>query len=143
MKKLNNIDVLYSLLNIDNERLKILAQELNFSNTLDFLSIDNTSLTDQCKLDRFYIDILPRIHHNVRCFILEPEFVFVLSILNHNRCVILINFNLTVANHIQLLYILDLLHLMCNLHFLIMRGTISEWNKDIYTTSDQIKSLLS
>ena len=72
LKKLNNIDVLYSLLNIDNKRLQILAQEANFSNTLDFLSIDNMSLTDQRKLDRFYVDILPRINHNVQCFILEP-----------------------------------------------------------------------
>ena len=69
---LKNIDVLYSLLNIDNERFSRLAQEQNFSNTLDFSSIDNTSLTDQRKLDQFSIDILPRIHHNVRCFALEP-----------------------------------------------------------------------
>ncbi|CAF2906295.1 unnamed protein product [Rotaria sp. Silwood2] len=72
LKNLNNIYVLYSFLNIDNERLNILAQEKTFSNTLDFLSIDNTSSTDQCKLDRFCIDILPKIHYNVKCFILEP-----------------------------------------------------------------------
>ncbi|CAF4341517.1 unnamed protein product [Rotaria sp. Silwood2] len=72
LKKLNNIDVLYSLLNIDNERLSILAQEKIFSNTLKFVSIDNISSIDHHKIDRFYIDILPRIHHNVKCFILEP-----------------------------------------------------------------------
>jgi hypothetical protein len=72
LKKLNNIDVLYSLLNINNERLNILVQEKIFNNTLDFLSIDNTSSTDQRKLDRFCIDILPRIHDNVKCFNLEP-----------------------------------------------------------------------
>jgi hypothetical protein len=72
LKKLNNIDVLYSLLNIDNERLSILAQEKIFSNTLKFVSIDNISSIDHHKIDRFCIDILPRIHHNVKCFILEP-----------------------------------------------------------------------
>ncbi|CAF2650008.1 unnamed protein product [Rotaria sp. Silwood2] len=72
LKKLNNIYVLYSLLNIDNERLNILAPEKSFSNTLDFLSIDNTFSTNQRKIDQFCIDILPKIHQNVKCFILEP-----------------------------------------------------------------------
>jgi hypothetical protein len=72
LKKLNNIDVLYSLLDIDNQRLNLLAQEEIFSNTLNFVSIDNISSIDHHKLDRFCLDILPRIHHNVRCFILEP-----------------------------------------------------------------------
>jgi hypothetical protein len=72
LKKLNNIDVLYSLLNINNERLNILAQEKTFSNTLNFVSTDNISSINLCKLDRFCIDILPRIHYNVKCFILEP-----------------------------------------------------------------------
>jgi hypothetical protein len=71
-KKLNNTDVLYSLLNINNERLNILAQEKIFSETLNFVSSDNISSIDQRKLDRFCIDILPRIHHNVKHFVLEP-----------------------------------------------------------------------
>jgi hypothetical protein len=71
LKKLNNVDVLYSLFNIDVQRLNILAEEKTFSNTLDFLSIDNTSI-GQHKLDRFCIDILPRIGYNVKCFILKP-----------------------------------------------------------------------
>jgi hypothetical protein len=72
LKKLKNIDALYSLWNINNERLNILTQEKTFSNTLDFLSIDNTSSTDQRKPDRFCIDILPKIAHNMKCFIFEP-----------------------------------------------------------------------
>jgi hypothetical protein len=64
LKKLKNIDALYSLWNINNERLNILTQEKTFSNTLDFLSIDNTSSTDQRKPDRFCIDM--------KCFIFEP-----------------------------------------------------------------------
>ena len=72
LKKLNNIDVLYSLLNIRNERLTTLAQEKIFSNILNFASSDSISSMDRRKLDRFCIDILPRIHFNVKCFILEP-----------------------------------------------------------------------
>lgn len=73
LKNLNNIDILYSLLNIAKQRLDFLEQEKNFSDILDFRFIANTnSSTDQCKLDRFCNEILPRIHSNVRCLILEP-----------------------------------------------------------------------
>jgi hypothetical protein len=67
LNKLSNIDVLYSLLDIDNGRLNILAQENTFTNILKFVSIDDNSI-----IDRFCTDILPRIHHNVKCFILYP-----------------------------------------------------------------------
>jgi hypothetical protein len=70
LNKLNNIDVLYSLLDINNGRLNILARENTFTNILKFVSIDNTSL-----IDRFCIDILPRIHYNVKCFIFDPVFM--------------------------------------------------------------------
>jgi len=66
LKKLNNIDVLYSLLDINNGQLNFLAQENTFTNILKFVSIDNISI-----IDRFCIDILPRIHHNVKCFIFD------------------------------------------------------------------------
>jgi hypothetical protein len=72
LKKLNNINVLYSLLNINNERLSILAQEKIFSNILNFGSIDNNSSIDRWKLVRFCVDILPRIRDNVTYFILKP-----------------------------------------------------------------------
>ena len=70
LKKLNNIDVLYSLLDINNGRLDILAQDKIFTNILNFVDIDNISL-----IDRFCIDILPRIHHNVKYIILELVFM--------------------------------------------------------------------
>jgi hypothetical protein len=70
LRKLNNIDVLYSLLDIDNGRLDVLAQEKTFSNTLNFACTGNI-----CSIDRFCIDILPRIHRNVKYFILEPVFL--------------------------------------------------------------------
>ncbi|CAF3904398.1 unnamed protein product, partial [Rotaria sp. Silwood2] len=46
-------------------------QEKIFSNTLNFVSTDNVFSIDQHKLDRFCKDILPKIHQNVECFILE------------------------------------------------------------------------
>jgi len=67
LNKLSNIDVLYSLLDINNGRLNILAQENTFTNILKFVSIADNSI-----IDRFCSDILPRIHHNVKCFILYP-----------------------------------------------------------------------
>jgi hypothetical protein len=64
LNKLNNMEVLYSLLDINNRRLNILAQENTFNNILEFVSS-----YDYPMIDRFCIDILPRIHHNVKCFI--------------------------------------------------------------------------
>ena len=72
LKKLNNIDVLYSLLDANNGLLDILAQEKIFSNILNFVSIDSISSIDHYKLDRFSSDILPRINHNVKSFTVEP-----------------------------------------------------------------------
>ncbi|CAF3749201.1 unnamed protein product [Rotaria sp. Silwood1] len=72
LKKLNNIDVLYSLIDVNNDHLNSLAQEKTYSHTLNFASIDNDSVIDQEKLDRFCKIILPKIHENVKYFILEP-----------------------------------------------------------------------
>ncbi len=75
MKKLNNIHVLYSLLDIDNQRLDIIAQEEVFSNILSFVSIsqstDQISSISDSILERFCISILPRIHHNVKSLSVE------------------------------------------------------------------------
>ncbi|CAF4649420.1 unnamed protein product, partial [Rotaria sp. Silwood2] len=72
LKKLNNIDVLYSFIDVNNDHLNSLALEKIFSDTLNFVSIDNVSAIDQQKFDRFCKVILPKIHENVKCFILEP-----------------------------------------------------------------------
>jgi len=78
LKKLDNIDVLYSLLGINNQRLDIIAQEQIFSNILNFVSIsqsnDEISISDSI-FDRFCIDILPRIHRKVKSLILESVFM--------------------------------------------------------------------
>jgi len=74
LKKLDNIDVLYSLFDVDNERLDIIIQENTFTNTLNFvlktLTDDIFSLTDSM-VDRFCKNILPRINQNVKSLILD------------------------------------------------------------------------
>jgi hypothetical protein len=67
LRKLSNIDVLYSFMNINNRQLDMLVREKTFGNTLNFSCIHDNSL-----LNRFTTDILPKINHNVICFILEP-----------------------------------------------------------------------
>lgn len=68
LKNLNNIDVLYSLFGINNERLDLLVQTNIFTNNLNFASI-----TDLCLINRFYNDILPEIHHNVKFLTFDPS----------------------------------------------------------------------
>lgn len=76
LTKLNNIDVLYSLLNIGNERLDNIVQDPIFSQRLNFVtisqSIDEVSSISRIMLDRFY-DILPRVYYNVQSLIIESE----------------------------------------------------------------------
>ncbi|CAF4934063.1 unnamed protein product [Rotaria sp. Silwood1] len=68
------MDVLYSLLDVQNQRLNIIVQEKTFTNTLNFvlttLTNDIFSLTDTI-VDRFCTNILPRIHHNVKSLIVD------------------------------------------------------------------------
>jgi hypothetical protein len=75
LKKLNNIDVLYSLLDIDNQRLDIIAQDQIFTNILNFVSISQStneisSISDSI-LDRFCDYILPRVHDNIKSLTVE------------------------------------------------------------------------
>ncbi|CAF4308925.1 unnamed protein product, partial [Rotaria sordida] len=61
---------------IINEEFDILLQDNIFTNTLNLISRSSTD-DDICSidnriLDRFCIDILPKIHHNVKYLILEP-----------------------------------------------------------------------
>ncbi|CAF1515009.1 unnamed protein product [Rotaria sordida] len=68
------MDVLYSLLDIDNQRLDTILQENIFTNTLNFVLTTLTdniySITDPI-LNQFCINILPKIHNNVKSLILD------------------------------------------------------------------------
>ena len=73
LQNLSNMDVLYSLSGISDERLNLLVQSEIFANTLNFVSNDShmTSSINTSILDRYCIDILPQIQHNVRHLIVE------------------------------------------------------------------------
>ncbi|CAF3932065.1 unnamed protein product [Rotaria sordida] len=75
LKNLTNVDILYSLLNVDNQRLDIIVQGNIFTNTLDFvlktLTDDNIFLFNDSIIDRFCTNILPRIHQNIKYLILD------------------------------------------------------------------------
>ena len=78
LKKLDNMDVLYSLLGVDNQRLDMVIQEKTFTNTLNFvLTTSNEDILpiDGPILNRFCINILPRIDYNVKSLILESNFM--------------------------------------------------------------------
>ena len=75
LKKLDNVDVLHSLLGINNQRLDSIVQEPIFSDILNFVCIsessDEISSVSGPILDRFCNNVLPRIHMNVKSIILE------------------------------------------------------------------------
>jgi hypothetical protein len=70
LKKLDNIDVLYSLLAINNERLDRLVEDDIFTNILNFA---RTPSIIESKLDRFCSHILPQRHHYMKKLILDPK----------------------------------------------------------------------
>lgn len=75
-KKLNNIDVLYSLFNIDPHRLDPILRDQTFTRNLKFVSTtitDDVSLIADPILNRYCIDILCQIDENITCLILESK----------------------------------------------------------------------
>ncbi|CAF3068167.1 unnamed protein product [Rotaria sp. Silwood2] len=76
LNKLNSMDVLYSLLDVDNQRLDTIILDKAFTKTLNFVlttpTNDVMSIADSM-LNRYCINILPKIDHNVRSLILESE----------------------------------------------------------------------
>lgn len=72
-KRLSNMDVLYSLSGTNNERLNLLVQSEIFTNTLNFVSNDADTIcsVNDLILDRFCLNILPIVRHNVRYLIVE------------------------------------------------------------------------
>jgi hypothetical protein len=72
LKQLDNLAVLYSLVDINNEWLDCLIREHTFSNTLNFASIIHNTKIIGSILGRFCNYILSWIHWNVKCLIIEP-----------------------------------------------------------------------
>jgi len=75
LRKLDNVNVLYSLFAVINERFDRLLQNNVSANTLHLVSISSTddeiSSLDEPVLNRFCTNILPRIHPNVTHLTLE------------------------------------------------------------------------
>lgn len=74
LNKLNKIDVLYSLMNV-NKRFDQLVCDTMYTHSLELITnhskYDNGPLPDPF-LDRFCFHILPQIHQNIECLTLEP-----------------------------------------------------------------------
>jgi hypothetical protein len=74
LKKLDNMDVLYSLMDVDNQRLDMILREEAFTKSLNFIL---TTITDDVLsigdsiLDRFCMKILPKIDYNIKSLTLE------------------------------------------------------------------------
>ncbi|CAF3079648.1 unnamed protein product [Rotaria socialis] len=143
-RKLNNVDVLYSLSDINNERLAILAQDKIFTNILNFVSAltDDIYLIPASILDRFCSDILPRVHHNVKCLILDStsmEKILLVADYPYLNQLKLVNFNQDICSgyftdessfqHISRQQITDL-SLICNED--ISNISVKTYAKNVY-----------
>ena len=105
LKKLNNFDVLYSLVGLD-EKLDRLACDISITRFIDLMTIESNRVTDSrsnATLDRFCIKILPRIHDKVESLTLQACFLSrVLHAANylHLHKLVIINLELSMACHI-------------------------------------------
>jgi hypothetical protein len=74
LNKLNNIDVLYSLIGV-NRKLDRLARDITFTQSVDLVAIssnEHNGSRNKSILDRFCFSIMPRIQHNIECLTLDP-----------------------------------------------------------------------
>jgi hypothetical protein len=76
LKKLGNMNVLYSLSNTGNQRLDRLVKDETFTKTLNFTNAP--SAKDICPIpdllfNRFCVDILPKIDYNVKSLIFDAR----------------------------------------------------------------------
>jgi hypothetical protein len=67
LNQLNNMDALYSLVGV-NQRLDRIVRDVIYTRDVDLMVEPAASA-----LDRFCFDILPRIHHNVECLVLDSS----------------------------------------------------------------------
>ncbi|CAF1116686.1 unnamed protein product [Adineta steineri] len=70
LKKLSNTYVLYSFLDIGNNRLDTLLRDQTLTNNIDLTSINDTTILNQA-----LFCVLPRIHHNVRDLTFESSLI--------------------------------------------------------------------
>ncbi|CAM4924218.1 unnamed protein product [Rotaria socialis] len=95
--KLNNMDVLYSLIGA-NRKLDRLARDVTFAQSVDLLTIllnESNDSRNKSILDRFCYDILPQIQHNIESLTLDSLLIdHVFRIGNYSKLYKLNFFNL-------------------------------------------------
>ncbi|CAF3477094.1 unnamed protein product [Rotaria socialis] len=95
--KLNNMDVLYSLIGA-NRKLDRLARDITFAQSVDLLTIllnESNDSRNKSILDRFCYDILPQIQHNIESLTLDSLLIdHVFRIGNYSKLYKLNFFNL-------------------------------------------------
>ncbi|CAF5180953.1 unnamed protein product, partial [Rotaria sp. Silwood1] len=75
LKKLSNVQVLYSLIGV-NKRLHAIVHDSIFTNCLTLMknvSVDSIDPLSDPILDQFFLQILPSIHHKIKWFNLESS----------------------------------------------------------------------
>ncbi|CAF1378384.1 unnamed protein product, partial [Rotaria sordida] len=91
------MDVLYSLLDIENEQLNMIVKDQKFTTSLNFvltMITNNVLLIDDCKRDRFRINTLSKIALNIKSLIVESESMErILLAADYPNLVVLIFFN--------------------------------------------------
>jgi hypothetical protein len=99
LNKLDNMDVLYSLLGVNNQRLDMIIKGKTFTETLNFVlttSFGEFLSIEASVLDRFCIYILPRIGDNIKSLIVETNSMeCILSVTDYPNLAQLKIFNFT------------------------------------------------
>ena len=73
LKTLDPIDALYSLVGV-NEKFNKVACDIHFTRSLNLMiksSNDENNIITDTMIDRFLMEILPRIHQNIECLAIE------------------------------------------------------------------------
>ena len=83
VKRLDNVDALYSLFGINDGRLDRIIREKTFSHHLNFPSILHRNATIELILDRFCRTILPDIHFNIRSLTVESSYMERILLASH------------------------------------------------------------
>jgi hypothetical protein len=105
LNKLNNMDVLYSLIGV-NRKLDKLARDITFTRSIDLvriLSNKNDHSRTKSILNRFCSSIIPRIQHNIESLTLDPLSMHrVFRIGNYPKLcrLTLVNIGLATTSHI-------------------------------------------
>jgi len=101
LNKLDYIDVVYSLRGV-NKKFDKLIEDSSLSRSLNF-AIASSNEKNNSILDRFHINILSKIQHNIECVTLEPSlierFLYIVDYPKLHK-ITLVNLQLEIASRI-------------------------------------------